>query len=148
MIINYREKEDYQRRRSSSFLTILIFSSAAAIIAAIFSNWQSGLGLFAILFLVQYFKTDSGDKYYITSIDISYPNVEIAYDERGEKKTITGNISQFQFSKKTTISKTPIAYLTIYYDHSNIIEQFVGGDWDERKIDEVIDTFKNSSKSK
>jgi len=147
MILNYKEKDNYQRRRSGSLLIILIFSGAAFIITTIFSNWQSGLGFFAVIFLVQYFKSESGDKYYITSIDIRYPNVEIAYDERGEKKNITGSISQFQFFKKNTISKTRVVYLAIYYDNNSIIKQFVGGDWDENKIDEVIEAFKNTSKN-
>lgn len=64
-----------------------------------------------------------------------------------KKKNITGSISQFQFFKKNTISKTRVVYLAIYYDNNSIIKQFVGGDWDENKIDEVIEAFKNTSKN-
>jgi hypothetical protein len=136
--IHLDPKNIYQKESYKSLIINSSISIVLALIVTLISDWTYGLGFGLLFFIVQFFKSGRWDKYYISSVVITSSEIELVYDDRGEKKIIKDDANLFEFKKKFAFSKSRIVYMAVYHKALLIVEQSENGGWNEEKFDKVL----------
>jgi len=96
------------------------------------------IGIFS--FSVQYYKAKRFDRFYINHIKLNNDTFEIDYTDISTLKTISGSSTDFIIKKASqwTFSNVSLPCIRIYYNGDLIIQQFCIGEWDTKKLDQVL----------
>lgn len=138
MEINFREIKEYKKRHADSLLTNLVISLIIFLVVFASSNQYYAIAISVFFFIVQQYKSNRWDRYFISRIIISHDKITIEYSDKDEKKELSDFTSSIKFEKKLAFNKIKTPYLAVYHNNVIVIKQFVLPEWSEKKIDEVI----------
>lgn len=136
------EGVSYQKRNNRSQTRNVLISLAIFTFIFSLSNWQYGLAISILFFIVQFLQANRWDKYFIIHFELKNEQVIIKYKEKNQEKLLTGNKNEFTVKKGIAMNRTRTAYLAIYSNGSLQIKQFEIGEWKEEVFNKIILAFK------
>jgi len=132
----------YKERKNRNYRFNLIIGFCFCLLVGILSKWIYAIFMSVFFIVVQNFKSDRWDKFFILNINIDNENLHLIYKKEDERIELEGLLSDFKFKKETAFSKVRTVYLAVYFKDRLLLKQFRIGDWNENKIDEFLDDYK------
>ena len=132
------EHKSYKEKIKNNLLLNLFISVIIMLLISNISNIIYGLVISLFLFIVQMYKSNNRDKYFIIELDISTDNVKLIYNNKDDLIEINDSKSFFDFKKKIAFNKTRTAYLEISYKEEKLLNQYEEGIWNEKEFDLII----------
>jgi hypothetical protein len=129
------EKQSYSSRRNRSLLLITSVVGVLLVFALLSGSIQAlALITLGLVALIQIYKSGNANRYFIKHIKIRNENVSIVYKDKNNEISFTGTLNTMIIRKENANRST---YLAIYSNEKLLLKQFVQGNWNETKFDEI-----------
>lgn len=138
MEINFKEIKGYKKQHTGSLVTNIAVSLVIFFVVIASSNQYYAIAISVFFFIVQQYKSNRWERYFISRIIISHDKITIEYSDKDEKKELSDFTNSIKFEKKLAFNKIKTPYLAVYHNNVIVIKQFALPEWSEKKIDEVI----------
>lgn len=144
--LKIEEPISYKERVNRNYKFNLMIAFCFCLFVGILSKWVYAIFMSVFYVVIQNFKSDRWDKFFILSLRIDNEKVNLIYKKEDELIELTGLLHDFKFKKETvTFSKIGTIYLAVYFQGRLLIKQFRVGDWNENKIDEFLEHTKSNA---
>ena len=136
-------KIDLDKERKGSIRDLTIWSLVGFFLFLLIANLISAFIIAGVMFLFVLLQYKLMSKYFIIEYELSADKLKLIYSENGTKKTIELNKGEFIAEKAYTVlyAPRPGKKLTISWKNGSIHQYWIG-DWNEYKMNELIEANK------